>query len=127
MSCTEIRPELVGYHFGESEPETRSAIEAHLLGCRECLREYLDLKRAVETAPDGERPSPEARDRLRRAVAAIVAPELEPRAWSWWERPAAFVFAGAMVLAALMFMQSVSTGAPEMPNSLEEPIEAPAP
>ncbi len=119
MSCDEIRPELLGFHFGETEPEPRQTVEQHLLGCRSCLEEFLDLKRAVE-APDLEhRPSAAARDRLRRAVAAEVAPPAP--AWSWWERPAAFLFAGATVLAAIFALHAVATGPVASPHSLPEP------
>ena len=120
MSCTEIRPELVAFHFGEIEPETRAAIEEHLLGCADCLREFLELKRAIETAALEAGPSESARERLRQAVAAEVNPAPLLRPWSWWERPAAVVFAGAAVLAAILFVQMVSTGPGAEPRSLDE-------
>ena len=126
MSCEEIRPELLGFHFGETAPELRQSVEQHLLDCRDCLEEFLELKRAVE-APDLEvRPSPAARARLRRAVAAEVAPPVP--AWSWWERPTAFLFAGATVLAAIFALHAVATGPVASPHSLQEPprlIESP--
>lgn len=119
MSCSETQPELVAYHFGETSPETRSEIEDHLLGCRSCLSQFLDLKRAIETADLDAGPSEQARLALRRAVAREVVPPA-PRAWSWWERPAALVFAGATVAVALLIVQVVSTGRGSMPHSLDE-------
>ncbi len=104
MSCTTIQPELVAYHFGELSPETRSDVEEHLLSCRRCLSEFIDLKRAIETG-DGDRPSDDTRLALRRAVAAELAPP--PRPWSWWERPTALLLAGATVVVALMVLQAV--------------------
>jgi anti-sigma factor RsiW len=120
MSCGEIQPELVGFHFGELSAATRSAVEAHLVSCGSCLADFLALKRAIETATGEARPSEAARRRLRDAVAAEVAPEPAPRRWSWWERPTAFLFAGATVAVALLLSQIVSTGPGSMPRSLDE-------
>lgn len=130
MTCGEIRPELVTYHFGETPLEARASLEAHLLSCRECLQDYLSLKREIETADLASRPSPQARARLRRAVAADVLAPPATRAWSWWERPAAFLLAGATVLVALSFLHAVSTGPGSMPRSLDEApptVQEPAP
>lgn len=117
MNCTTIQPELVAYHFGELSPETRSDVERHLLACRHCLADFIDLKRSIETDGD-ERPSEEARLALRRAVAAELAPP--PRAWSWWERPTALLLAGATVVVALMVLKAVSTGEGAPPHSLRD-------
>lgn len=106
MSCTEIRPDLIDYHFGAAG-DRREAIEEHLLGCRDCLRDFLAIKREIETASLAEAPSADARDRLRRAVAVEVGAAIRP--WRWWERPAAFAAAAASVLAAIKFVQVVST------------------
>ncbi len=118
MSCTTIQPELVAYHFAELSPETRSDVEEHLLACHRCLADFIDLKRAIE-ADDGDCPSDDLRLALRRAVASELAPP--PRAWSWWERPAALLLAGATVLVALMVLHAVSTGDGAPPHSLREP------
>lgn len=130
MKCTEIRPELVVYHFGETTPETRADLEEHLLDCRGCLADFLRLKREIETADLAARPSPAARARLREAVARQVSPEEARGPWSWWERPAALVFAGATVLAAIFLVQMVASSPGTVPRSLaQDPptIEAPAP
>ena len=76
--------------------------EAHLLGCQSCLADYVALKREIETAELDERPSAAARQRLVRAMALELGIETEPRPWSWWERPVAFGFAGAALVAAAM-------------------------
>jgi len=120
MSCTELRSELVTYHFGETALDRRAQVEEHLLACGDCLRDFLSVKCEIETADLAERPSQRARERLRRAVATEVAPETVARAWSWWERPAAFVCAGATVLAAIFLLHMVSTGPSNMPHSLDE-------
>jgi anti-sigma factor RsiW len=99
MTCEEIDPELVGYHFAELEPEARAAVEAHLVGCPSCTRSFVDLKRAIELQEGAARPSDAARARLRRAVVAELAgPRGAPR--RWWERPLAVAVAASLVLAA---------------------------
>lgn len=118
MNCTEIEAELVGYHFGETSPDTRANLEAHLLACRACLQDYLLLKRAIETEPLDEAPTPMARMRLRKAVAAEVQkPRMRP--WAWWERPTAFLVASAAMVAVLTMLHGISTGPGAMPHSLE--------
>jgi len=118
MSCTEIQLELVAYHFGEVEPDLRREIEQHLLGCQDCLADFLALKREIETAESDDAPSRAAHDRLRQAVALHLHPPR--REWSWWERPLAFLFAGAAVAAALFVLQAVSTAAGSAPHGLSE-------
>jgi len=76
------------------------------------------MKREIETAELDERPSPTARQRLRRAVARELRIEPEPRAWSWWERPVAFGFAGAALAAAAMVVGVVSGGDGSPPRTL---------
>ena len=122
LSCREIEPELVGYHFGEVERESRSDIEAHLLECRACLRDFLALKREIETAETDVAPSRAARLALREAVAKEVrSPE---RRWSWWERPFAVVFAGAAVAVAFLAVQNIASGPGKMPHALANPPAA---
>lgn len=130
MTCTDTRAELVDYHFGEIDGVQRERIEAHLLGCQECLRELFAVKRSVETADLAARPSDTARARLRAAVNAEVNPEPVSRAWSWWERPAAFAVAGASVVAALFFLHLVSSGGGAEPRSLSDApavVDSPSP
>jgi len=72
MDCTGVAHHLLAYRLGTlegGEGGERDAIDAHLLDCRACLEAYLALKRATEARPL-ERPSAEARARLRGAVAA---------------------------------------------------------
>jgi hypothetical protein len=110
---------LVSFHFGELPPPTRFQIESHLLGCRVCLQDYLLLKRNVETAELEEAPSLKARAKLRLAVADMV----QKRAWQWWERPTAFLVAGAATILALSVLHDVSTGPGRRPHSLEPVVE----
>ncbi len=117
MSCEETSPLLVSYHFGEVSPAERGAVEQHLLGCAGCLRDYLDLKREIETAAHDAAPSRAARLRLRAAVQAELAPA--PRAWAWWERPLAVVLAGAAVATALFALQLVATQEGSLPRTLD--------
>lgn len=119
MNCDRVRPELVVYHFGETPLDLRSDIEAHLLSCSECVADYVRLKREIETADLAESPSREARAKLRAAVAAEVAPREARRPWSWWERPTAFLFAGATVLAAIFVVQMVASSPGTVPRSLD--------
>jgi anti-sigma factor RsiW len=104
MTCERTRAALIAYHFGVATDEERNAIEAHLPACSACVVELVTLKRAIEV--DDARPSPAARDRLRAAVAA----ELQPRARRRWERPLAFAFAAAAIVAAMFATQSMTTG-----------------
>ena len=96
MDCGLIRPELVMFHFGDVDAQTRDEVEAHLAGCSACVRAFLALKREVETAPErGEVPSAAARDRLRRAVSAELATR-RPRSRVAWGT--AFAAAAATLL-----------------------------
>lgn len=118
MNCSVIAPELTAYHFGAVSPESRQEIELHLLSCRECLKQFLDLKREIETAESEPSASPATRQRLRRAVKQELDQRLGRRTWAWWERPLAFGFAGAAVVIAMLAMHAVSTGPGAMPRTL---------
>jgi anti-sigma factor RsiW len=114
--CSELQPELVGFHFGEVEPAARDRLERHLLDCRDCLAEFLELKRTIETAETDLAPSAKARARLRRAVAQEV--RRPRRKWAWWERPVALLGAGAAVVAALFALQLIASMPGRPPHSL---------
>ncbi|MHB8875480.1 MAG: anti-sigma factor family protein [Myxococcaceae bacterium] len=120
MDCELSQRELVGFHFGEIEPEVRVELEAHLLGCAACLKDYLALKRDLETAAEAPAPSAASRLRLRRAVAGelglLRAP---PRAWAWWERPLAAAFAGVALVGAIYGVQLVASLPGSAPRMLE--------
>jgi len=106
MTCDELRPELIPYHFGEVPAETRALLEAHLPGCPACVTELLSLKRAIETADEAARPSDVARARLRAAVAVAVGAAPRRR----WERPLAFAIAASAVFAAVLAMRTITSG-----------------
>jgi anti-sigma factor RsiW len=105
MDCHVIQVDLVPYHFGVIEDEARLEVEKHLLACPQCLRDFIALKREMETSDD--RPSPAAKARLRQAVVREVARARV--AWSWWERPLAAAFASAAVLAAIMMVHALAS------------------
>lgn len=107
MRCEEARGELVAFHFGTVEDATRSDLREHLSRCPDCLREYFDIKAEVETASSVQRPSAEARARLRQAVLREVT-GVDARPWAWWERPLAFGFASAAVVAAVFAVQVIT-------------------
>ena len=77
MDCSLIQEDLVAYHLGAAPDDARDAVDAHLLGCTECLRVYLRLKRHLER---GDRPSDAARKKLRDAVLAEFRPTSRARA-----------------------------------------------
>ena len=121
MNCGTMHVELVGFHFGVIAEDLRAEVEAHLLSCGRCLREYLSLKRTVELGEGEARPAPAVKARLRQAIAkelGVRQPHLG--GWSWWERPFAFGFAGAAVLFALLAVHLVATGAATPPHGLSD-------
>ena len=117
MVCALIQPELVAYHFGMIEEDKRLDVEKHLLECPECLRDFLALKRSMETSD--ERPSSGAKERLRAAVAREVARPRVP--WSWWERPLAVAFAAAVILTAGSAVHALATSEGRAPHALKDP------
>jgi anti-sigma factor RsiW len=121
MSCQEIQAELVAYHFGVVSDEVRRSLESHLVGCPACLKAFLALKREIETAGSGPRPSDTARQRLRSAVARELGVGERRRRWSWWERPLAFSFAAVAVLLAMFAVNVVASSSGSMPHSLRDP------
>ena len=122
MDCDVIQPDLVPYHFGVIDDATRTRVEQHLTTCPRCLKDYLALKREIET---GElRPSPMAKERLRDAVAKEVARK-PSFVWSWWERPLAVAFAGATVFAAMFAVHVIESSAAPPHESMTHGAEAP--
>jgi anti-sigma factor RsiW len=106
MDCPLIRTELVAYHFGAADEEVRDAVDAHLVGCPECLRAYLRLKRHLEIGSSA-RPSAHVRERLRRDVEVAFRPTVRQRARRLLERPIPLyqglaVAAVALVLALVL-------------------------
>lgn len=100
MTCDESKHQLAAFHFGELELQQRSQLEEHVSGCLVCVRELIELKRDIELAEGGPRPSEAAKHDLREAVAT----ELGLR-WSWWERPVAFFLAASSVVLAVFLIQ----------------------
>jgi len=102
MTCDELQGDLVAYHFGEVPAAGREAVESHLVSCPTCVQRFVALKREIELAEVGPRPSVSARARLKAAALAEVAKPLRP--WAWWERPLAFGMASAAVFVAIAFV-----------------------
>ncbi len=120
MSCDTVKPELVGYHFGTIAPEAREAVEEHLPSCASCLREFITLKRAMETGEEEPRPSQAARERLRAAVARELRARAPApaRSWRWWERPLALGGALAVLTGAIFVTHCASIREGAAPRSL---------
>lgn len=117
MTCQEIEPELVGYHFATLDETTRARVEEHLGACADCVRAFIEIKRAVETSEESPAPTPAARARLRRAVASEMG--LAPRAW--WERPLAIALAASIVLVAGATMHKLTSDSGAAPYALRAP------
>ena len=117
MSCDTVRPELVAYHFGTIDAEARKAVEEHLPGCGSCLREFIALKRNMETGEDEPPPSQQARERLRLAVARELRASAPARSWRWWERPLALGGALAVLTGALFVTYTASISEAVAPRS----------
>ena len=118
MDCEMTQSELVAYLFGVIEDRTRADVEQHLLDCSSCLREFIALKRAAETADDA--PSAVAKDRLRRDVAGELR-RASHASWSWWERPLAVALAGLMVVMAMMFVRRIAASPGAPPHTMAAP------
>ena len=126
MSCDEIEPALVAYHFGVLSDDERPAVEAHLPGCPACVSALVALKRAIETGEDAPAPSPALRDRLRRDVARELGLTAPPR--RRWHRPAALAFAASALLVALAATRSIATSPGAPPLGLDRAVDrAPPP
>jgi anti-sigma factor RsiW len=120
MNCVDVQAELFAYQFGEVAPEARSSVEAHLLTCPSCLRDFLALKREVETAASEPAPSKAARHKLRHSMAIELGLRPAPRRRSWWERSLALTFAAASLATALLLLHQVTTSPGAMPHGLAD-------
>ena len=119
MDCEMTQGELVAYLFGVIEESARTEVEHHLLGCSSCLREFIALKRAAETAE--AEPSRGVRDRLRRAAAEDLKSRAPRSSWSWWERPLAVALAGLMVMLAMVFVRRIAASPGAPPRTMSHP------
>lgn len=124
MDCELTRPYLIEFHFGEIDDQPRLLVEAHLLLCPACLRQFLALKRAIEISE--AKPSEAARARLRDAVAREVASP-GPAAWSWWQRPLAVAVAAVAVLLAAATVNVMAASPGRAPQAWSKPGPRPPP
>lgn len=116
-SCRDATSALVALHFGTIDSLERDAIEAHLIECPSCVRDYLALKRAVEIPDETEAPSETSRAKLQRSVARELA---RGRAgWRWWERPAATALAAASVILGLRLVQTIAASEGRAPHAAD--------
>ena len=115
MTCENIRPALIAYHFAVIDGDERVAVETHLPGCSACVRELVELKRAVELADDHGGPSDVARARLRAAIAdELRGPNRR------WERPLAFACALVATVMAVVATQAITEGPGAAPYELSD-------
>ncbi len=88
MDCAATESAFIDYHFAVVSAELRDGVHAHLQGCAECARRYLELKYAIDSgAALAVRPSGPARARLRAEIAAMFPPTRLQRARKWLVRP----------------------------------------
>jgi hypothetical protein len=117
MDCAVV--DLVGYHFATLADEERVKVDEHLVACTSCLRAYLALKHKVEDAR-GERPSEEARARLRAAVNERFRPSAASRLRAWLGRPIP-LYQG---LAAAVVAVAIAALAPAVIQRVPRPLPA---
>jgi anti-sigma factor RsiW len=111
MDCSLIEERLVAYHLATVEDEEREAIDAHLLGCTECLRGYLRLKHELERGAR-IKPSASLRARLRADVERVVRPTGLARVQMFLSRPIPLYqgFAAAAAIAIVVAAALVLPG-----------------
>lgn len=111
-----VESELAGYHFGTLDDETRQRVEEHLIECPECVKAFVEIKRAIETSEAAPAPSDAARARLRRAVKN----EMGIAERTWWERPVAIALAASVVLVSTATMHALTTTDGSPPYALQK-------
>jgi anti-sigma factor RsiW len=111
-----VESELAGYQLGALDEEARGRVEAHLVECAECVRAFVEIKRAIETSEAAPAPSDAARARLRRAAKR----EMGIGERTWWERPVAIALAASVVLVASATMHALTTTDGSPPYALQK-------
>ena len=125
MDCTLIEDRLVAYHLATVDDEERLTIDAHLLGCTDCLRVYLRLKHDLERGTR-IKPSAALRARLRDDVERLVRPTGLARVQMFLRRPIplyqgfAAAAAIAIVVAAALVLPAKSTTATATAPAIRE-------
>lgn len=117
MDCAGVASHLVAYHFAAVSEDERDTIDAHLVACTACLRTYLALKRAADARP-AEKPSPEAKAKLRAEVARAFPPKKK-------KAPASALFARRIPLyqgiAFAAIAAAIALVAPSVVRSVSRP------
>jgi hypothetical protein len=115
MDCAVV--DLVAYHFATLEDADREAVDEHLVACTACLRAYLRLKHQCERGVAIDRPTEQARLRLRRAVQARFRPTVGSKVHAWFARPIPLyqgLAAAAIALLLASLAPRVSNPAPRV-------------
>ncbi len=120
MTCDSIQDELIGYQFATLDASTRTRVEAHLICCASCVREFVQLKRDIEQPAAGPLPSKESRTRLREEIARELAGRgrARMRRTRFWEPSFALGFAAAAMIATVGITYSINSGTGNAPHSL---------
>lgn len=92
---THLHPtQLLEFHFGSLVATDRDAVEAHVLMCADCMRDFVLMKRDVELgATDNQRPAPAVRARI------LASPM--PQMWVTYRRRVTLIAIAAAALLAL--------------------------
>jgi hypothetical protein len=107
MDCKVASDALVACLLATAGDAERADVEAHLVECASCVREYFALKRNLERAGEADRPSAAARARLRDEVARTFAPKAPSRARRWLRRPIP-LYQGALAAAFAVVLAFVA-------------------
>lgn len=123
MDCAATEAALPDYHFAQLAPPQLDELHRHLMGCRDCMQRYLELKYAMDSgAALGVRPSVGARLRLRAEVRRMFPAPPWQRARQWLVRPVPRYQAAAALAAAVLIL--VGGGAVLGPRLQSGPVLA---
>src|SRR5436190_2087221 len=119
-ACIDIREDLKAYLDGELANGRRSAVRAHVDGCRQCARELSEIERYSTTlrALDHAEPRPELR---RRILASLPHDPAPVRKRSTWLFPAWGAAAAAAAIAGFIFYRPPGPTSPGQTRSAATP------
>lgn len=105
MNCQLTSFEMLDFHFGSIASERRTIVEGHLLECKDCLKQYLNLKADVELNHTGDtQPSPFMRHRIRAEFSAYAAEQEENRVIGLFKFPPKIVMTGVAAAATIVLV-----------------------
>lgn len=103
MACSMNEERLIEFQSGDLRGPDRDALEAHLVGCRDCLKEYFLLKRDFESAHAVDhRPSSLVRRRVE--VDFHVFAERSAAGQRWMVANRRKVYLASMLAAAALLL-----------------------